>query len=326
MGRIIESTVFCVVTVALAGCASADRGSAASLAEAGINSTSALERDVRDTVAKLEYVDVTEAFTATWQLCQNPGICSVMVPSNANYAKRRQLVQSIALRAQALSALKNAYRALENEANYDAREDLEGTTSDAINAVNSFASSIAPLAPAPLAAVISQPIAAVFSAGAGFFAGSQQKSRILEANRLIENATKRFRDALAAEKYAFVSIEDYLALHRKEARLALLDAGLVSRSSVLMPMAKRLDMTLVKNADSIIAKSNATKTSVEAVIEAQSRADLQNTKRKYDAALSTLDSLLVAHSKILNDRGLSLSDINSNISALNAALEDQTGG
>jgi len=325
----MKKQVYLLVIFAIplvSSCASAPRGAAASLAEAGIKSTSAFERDVRDTAAKLEYVDVTEAFSRTWDVCTNTGFCDVQLSSDTNFDQRQKLSQSIVLRAQAASALKAAYKALEQEAEYDARADLSSATSDAVGAVNGFASSIAAIGGgSPLASLISQPISAAFSTGAGIFADSKQEKRIEEANRLIGIATRRFRDALEVEKFVFVSLEDYLANNQKKARLVFLDAGLVSRASILKPITDSLNMTLVKNADAIIAKSPAAQKSVEATVEAQSRADIRVTQRKYDAVIATLDDLLAIHQKLGLEQGISLSALNTNIAILNAALTDQTG-
>jgi hypothetical protein len=96
----------------LTACASAPRGPASKLADAGMKTTNAFSTDVRDLNIKMSRVDILKAYTSTWYSCQNPTPlkpCETQIESDAVKQKRLALMEAIELRAKALDGLHAAY-------------------------------------------------------------------------------------------------------------------------------------------------------------------------------------------------------------------------
>lgn len=311
----------------LAGCAAAPRGPALTLAEAGISTTGAFGTDVRKTAAQIQYVDVTEAFVSAYLYCSSPSIpCAPPAPAPEILAARRDLAEAVTLRADAIEALGKAYAALKTEADYDAASDLKGATNDAIKGVNNFAAKIAAIGgAAPGAALISEPLGQFAGFAVGLFADQSQKKRLIAASRAIGGATRRLRDALAVEAYVFDTFPLFIEKNRTGARLALLDAGVISNSDVLAPMTSHLGVKQVAGAEAAIGKSPAAAAAVRAVVEAQSRSEVLAMKARYRASLAALDALLEAHADLEAGRDVSLGDIDRFLGELDAALGASSG-
>lgn len=310
----------------VSGCATAPRGPAGKLADAGISATSIFGSDVRDTAYRLETIDITDSFSATWERCNaQPAICAEVVKSDENYAARQQLIKVIKLRAVALDALSEAYTALKQEADYDAKADLEGATNEAIKGVNNFASAVAAIAgAAPGASILTETLGPVVSLGAGLLADSKQKKRLIAGSIAIKEATLRLKQALEVEKFIFDSLGAYAVLNRTNARLALLDAGLVSNTDILVPLAADLNMKLLPNTEATVTKSKAAQTAVRAMVQAISRTEVTQVQNKYGASIDALDALIKAHGDFEKERNMSLADVQRLLAELDAALETET--
>jgi hypothetical protein len=307
----------------LAGCASVPRGPAATLADAGMSATSAFATDVRDLSTRLARGDVADAFTRTWELCQNPNasLCTVQQPGGEVRQARDQLVATIELRAQALDALHRAYTALKTEAEYDERADLVGAVDQAVTAVNSYASAVAALAGAgPAGALVSQPLAAAVSFGAGLLADRRQRRRILAANGAIGTVTAKLRDALQVEAAVFESIITAVIEERTAAQRALLQAGLVSGAESIKPLITDLDMIAAKDADATIGRSPPARAAVEAALQASERADVAALRTRYRAAVGALNELVDMHAELARERPVDITDVTRFIAELDAAL------
>lgn len=307
----------------LAGCAVAPRGPAATLADAGVSATSSFGSDVRKTSDALEYADLSDSFTTTWERCTSaPKFCKAEVKSNANYEKRHKLAEAVLLRERALSALGGAYTALKQEADYDAKADLAGATKKAIGGVNDFAGAIAAIGgAAPAAALISQPITAVAGVIAGNFAEQAQRKRIVTASRQIGAATQRLRDAMTVEAYVFDSLAQYLEDNDRSTRAALLKARLISNTAVLGPLAQRLGVALVDDTDARVDASPALQQAVQATLIAQSRAQVALTRQRYSTAIAALDALISQHENLEKTQTVSLDDVARLLAELDASLK-----
>lgn len=302
-------------------CATAPRGPAGSLADAGVRATTAFAGDVDDLALRLERADAGEAFATTWQVCQNAAVTCSPRAAGGNGQVRRDLAAAVRLRGRALRALGDAYAALRIEADYDGRGDLGGATREAAGAVDAFATSIAKLSPAsPIAGLVGQPVAGVAGL-AGELAGERsQRRRILRASRTIGAATERLRIALQAEAAVFATISDYVGTQRTEARLAMLEAGIVSPTDLIAPMARDLDVRFAAGADAAVGKSVAARAAVAASVRALSTSDIAAMKARYDAAGSALGALAGAHRELEAGRGASLEDVARTLAAIDAAL------
>jgi len=309
----------------LSGCASVPRGPALSLANAGISTTGAFGSEIRSTAQKVQYVDVTEAFVATYARCSNPNLsCTSQLPPGLNLKLRQDLSRAILLRAKALDALGKAYAALKREAEYDARGDLVGATNDAIGGVNNFATAIAAIGgAAPAAALIGEPLKQITGFGVGLLADHNQRKRLVAGSHAIAQATKRLRDALEVEAFVFDSLADYLVKTRSAARQSLLDAGLVSSGDALQPFTANLELKPVGTVDAVVGKSPAAKQAIFAMLEAQSRADVIAVRNRYHASLAALDALLEAHDALESGQSVSLADVDRFLGELDAALDSK---
>lgn len=319
--------VAAVLPFVVSGCASVPRGPALSLANAGVATTSTFSTDVRRTAMQIQYVDVTEAFVATYDYCANPALtCTPQMQSGAMVKLRQDLASVILLRAEAIEALGKAYAALKTEAEYDARGDLVGATNSAIDGVNNFAAAAVAIGGgAPAAALIGEPLKQITGFGVGLLADHNQRRRLLAGSEAIAAATQRLRDALAVEAFVYDSLADYLEQTRTAAKIRVLNAGLVSNTDALQPMATNLGLKPIAGIDAVIAKSPPTRTAVEAMLRAQSRADVQQTRNTYQASIAALTALLRAHGELKSNQDVSLADVDRFLGELNAALDTGEG-
>jgi hypothetical protein len=297
-----------LLVMASTACASVPRGPAATLADAGLSATSAFGTDVRDLRTRLVRGDVGDAFTQTWLACQNanPSLCEVKQPSSVVRKERLELASAIMLRAKAIDALHQAYAALKTEATYDARADLVGSVDRLVAGVNSYATAVGALAggaPAAATSLISRPLAAGLSFGAGIYADQKQRSRILAANRAIGEAATRLRDAMAVE--------------------ALLQAGIASPAESARPLLTELNLAMAKDAEAA-AKTLAGRTAIEAVVEAAAYADALALASRYQASIGALTELTEMHADLAAKQPINLKDIIRFLDELDAALSAAT--
>lgn len=312
-----------IAALAVSGCVSVPRGPALSLANAGISTTASFGSDIRRTAADLQYVDVTEAFVATYDFCQNPRLtCAPQVQSGQNFQERQALAKVVLARAVAIDALGKAYAALKTEAEYDARGDLVGATNEAIAGVNGFASAVAAIAGgAPGAALIVEPLSQVTAMGVGLLADRNQRKRLVAGSREIAQPTQRLRDALAVEAYVFDGLTAYLAKTRAAARVSLLDSGIASSSDAVSPLVGNLGLKPVTGVDGVVAKSLPARQAMFASLQAQSRAEVLAVQNRYQASLGALDALLRAHSELETGQSVSLADLSRFLIELDATLD-----
>lgn len=129
-----QNQIFAIlVSISLVACATAPRGPADTLANAGVTSANALTRDYRLTASRIREVAVLDAFSNTLGVCSNPNTCVSIPPPVSLRLEREQLAHAIEFRGRAAEALANAYAALKVEADYDGRADLVSATSTAID-------------------------------------------------------------------------------------------------------------------------------------------------------------------------------------------------
>ena len=315
--------ILCPIVIAgLVGCASAPRGPASTVADAGRKTTGALGKDIRDIAGRLEYADVSESFAITWDRCSNPRLtCSIQEESASLSEDRRLLARAVAHRAKAVDALHDAYAALQTEAEYDGKADLASATSSAVSNVVNFAGVVGVSIPGN--------IGQLAAGGAEFIAGivgeQRQRKRLLRANALIADTTILFRQALARESAIFDLNADYLEGKRFAAITALLEAGLISHADLMTPMVQRLNVKLVPNADAVIAKSPAAQKAVQATVKATSRAEIRELQARYQASLAALDTLIAGHADLAAERPISIEDVERMLTELDLTLTRHLG-
>lgn len=307
-----------VAVVILTGCATAPRGPAERLADAGIKTTGAFGTDVRAMSDQLARGDANKAFAATWDLCANPNpkLCEPVVEGGAVNEERLKLAKAVRLRAKALDALGAAYEALKVESQYDARTDLSGAVGEAVDSVNAYAALVG--SPAVDAAL--GPIKQVAILASRAWADREQTKRLQSANTQIAAVTMALRAALAKEADIYDSVATAIADERFAAQAAMLKAGLVSGADMLRPTSDELGMTLVKDADAKIAGSRQARTAVIAAYRARQLADVRANTARYQASLGALDALLELHVDFAEGQPTDLRDVKRFLDELDAAI------
>jgi hypothetical protein len=319
----ITTLALAIAAMSLAGCATAPRTDAGLIADAGIKATGTLQSDVNTLAAHVTSADVTEAFTQRWQICAVPANCGVSVPIDQHlFDERRKLAEVIHLRAKALGALGQAYGALKQEADYDARADATSATNDAVSAVNDFAGNVFALAKAPIPA----PVVALAGDVAGIIADSRQRHRILAANAKLREIAQRLHDGLKQEAFVFDTVAASTERQRSAAKIALFRAGLIPGTTLLQPMVNALGVTLNPGADGMIANSPALRAATIDTARAQSAAETVAIQGRYQASLAALDALIAEQDQLGGKGGVSLAEVDRLLGTIVASLQAGKGG
>lgn len=316
------------LSLCITACVGAPRGPAARLSESGLKASTAFSTDINRVATQLITADLHDAYAMTWQVCQSPvpEACTPQRADPAVAARRARLSEAVALRARALDALGQAYAALGREAAYDAPADLSGAAGELITGVNNYTRAISALGGgAPIAELVSQPIAAVGGAIVAEIAEQRQRARILRGSRQISAAAEKLREGLVREAQVFDTLAGYLVDRRTSVRIALLDAGLISRAEALRPLATSINATLVPSADTILAQSPAAQAALQASVEAAARLEIAEAQRRYREAIEALGALVTAHRQLEADQAVSLEDVNRVLSRFHAAVAPPEG-
>ena len=318
----------CAAMLALGACAAAPRAPATSLSQAGLKASNAFATDVRTLSTQLAYVDAADAFSSTYERCVGRPTCTPRELSPAQEAlqeelrtERRNLAAAVAARATALDALGAAYSALEQEAASNGSADLEGAARRLVTGVNSYVDSVSTLTGNPIASVISAPVGEVISGITAEVGERRQRRRIIAGSRAIATAVQSLRNALSEESRVFDTMDDYVVLHRTGVLRAMLDSGLASRSPTFTSFAQNMNITPAPGAEGVIASSVAVRAALDAVVEANARADVIAMQQRYRMSLEALDALLVGHRELEQTRSVSLATIERVIARLQAVVD-----
>lgn len=320
MRRIVSIGAAAMAALFLSSCATAPRGAATRLADAGIKATASFSSDTSALSTQVANGGVTEAFVERWQLCRaQPTLCTMPLETDPNFQLRQNLATAVQLRAKALTALNQAYSALKQEAAHDGRADLKGAVNDAVGGVNSFAGAAFRLAQAPIPADIGD----LIGVAGGVIGDQRQRKRILTANAKLREITQRLHDALAAEASVYDRIAEPIELRRSEALTALFDEGLVEGAELIRPMSDSLGVPLASGSSSKIASSPALKAATMELMRAQSQVETARVRARYRASLSALQALVVEHDNLAAGDSVSLAEIVRLLEEVNAALESK---
>jgi hypothetical protein len=308
-------------TALLAGCAAAPRTPAANLSQAGIKASNAFATDVRTLSTQLAYVNAADAFSTTYLWCTTRPTCTPRTPDPEVAAQRLQLANTIAARATALDALSAAYSALGQEAAANGSADLEGAARRLVTGVNGYVASVSKLTGNPIASAVSAPVGEVVAGIAAEIGERRQRQRLLAGSRAIAASVQTLRNGLSAESSVFDSMSGYVVEHRTAARLAMIQAGLVSRSPTLNAFAQNMGVTPVPGADGILAGSKAIQAALDATAQANAQADMIAMQQRYSASLEALDALLAAHRELEQTRSVSLAGVERVVARLETIVE-----
>lgn len=316
MGRTLLVAGLCA---GMAACASAPREQAAQLARSGAEASDAAALEVRDLSGRLDRQEELTVFTATWETCielSDPAACEPVVQGDANAREVDRLIAAINLRADALTALADAYRALGVEAEYDAEGAMETVVGRLTSSVNAYADLIQPGS----GALISAPVGGLITQGAGLLARDRQRARLRAGSARIREAVTLLRQSLSAEIRLFNSLSGSFAQQEGAAVQALYEANLIARAPLLAPMAKDLGVELTPEAEQILATNPSARGAALAYLQGQADDRVRLQRLRYDAILRTLAKLEGAHADLERTGSPDIADLNRTIAEITALV------
>lgn len=305
--------------IGLTACASVPRDQAAQLARSGAEASDLAAQEVRDLSGRLDRQEELTAFTATWETCvelADPTRCEPVDQSDANAREVDTLIQSINLRARALTALADSYRALGQEAEYDSEGAMETVVGRLTARVNAYAEIIQPGS----GTLINGASGGAIRQGAGLLARDRQRARLRNGSARIREAVALLRRSLGAEVQLFNRLSGSFAEQEGATVEALYDAGLISRAPLLQPMADALGVTLVPEAEVILASDPRARGAALAFLRGQANDRVRLQAARYDAILRTLARLETAHTDFETLGGADIADLNRAIAQVTALI------
>lgn len=307
------------VCAGLAGCASVPREQATQLARSGAEVSDLAAREVRDLSGRLDRQEELMAFTNTWETCielADPGQCEPVDQSDANAQEVQKLIRAINLRAEALTALADAYRALGQEAQYDAEGAMETVVGRLTTSVNAYADIIQPGS----GTLVSAPLGQAITQGAGLLARDRQRARLRGGSARIHAAVGLLRQSLGGEVRLFNALSGSFAEQEGAAVEALYNAGLIERAPLLKPMADDLGVTLTPGTEQILASNPSARGAAIAFLRGQANDRVRLQAARYDAILKTLAKLETAHGDFEALGGADIADLNRAIGEITALI------
>lgn len=312
----------------LTACATAPRGPAARLADAGMQATASFGSDTSALATRVANGGVAAAFVERLDLCTTQATLCDKTPeelaalgltpaADSNAALRQELAKTIQLRASALAALGQAYAALKQEADYDAKADMQGAVNEAVAGANSFAAAAFTLAKAPVPADIGK----LLAVAGGIVADQRQKGRILAANAKLREITQRLHDAMAAEARIYDLIASPIAISRNRVTLYFYDQGLLDGGQLIKPALDALEVPPPAGIAAKVANTPALKAAVREALRASQDMEKIRAQARYRASLAALQALVTEHDNLAQQRSVSLAELVRLLGEVNALIE-----
>lgn len=315
--------------LALGSCASAPRGPAGRLADAGMQATASFGSDTSALAMQVSGGGMVNAFAERMETCANaPGSCTADLsggdpgqpppPTDSNAAQRAKLANVIRLRAAAVAQLNGAYAAWKQEADYDARADMTGAINEAVDGTNNFARAVFALSPGGgIPAVVGK----LAGFAGGLIADQRQQGRILAGNAKLREVVLAMHAALAAEEKVFARIAGIEQQKRNQVMMTLFDEGLLDGGQILKPMLDNLAIPVPPGISAKVSSSESWKTAARDVLRVQQELEQERTNARYRASLAALQALAVQHQNLAEKQNISLAEVVRLLSELNALLE-----
>lgn len=303
----------------MAACASVPREQAAQLARSGAEASEAAAQEVRDLSGRLDRQEELTVFTATWETCvelSDPAECEPVQQGDANAREVDRLITAINLRADALTALADAYRALGVEAEYDAEGAMETVVRRLTTSVNAYADLVQPGS----GGLINAPVGSLVSQGAGLLARDRQRTRLRTGSARIREAVTLLRQSLSAEVRLFNGLSGAFAEQEGAAVQALYEANLIARAPLLAPMAKDLGVELTPSAEEILATNPSARGAALAYLQGQANDRVRLQRLRYDAIVRTLAKLESAHHDFERTGSPDVADLNRAVAEITALI------
>lgn len=310
------------LALTVAGCAATGRDNAQHLAAAGLRTSWILSQDVGGMSRQLAEGDAAMAFAATWSACKDkPTACAVTAPDPAVQAQRAELARAVLQRSQALAALHRAYAAFRKEVEPGAAPDAGASIQAAATEAGAYASAVTVQelgmgGARLLSKSLMGGMRLLASAGSR---GAQQR-RIDRSSTGLAATLGTLGGALERETRMFDALAEVLVREKIEAHRALLQAGVVSGSEALRPVADSLRLSLSRDADATVAKSPGVRMATQAALEASERAQIRSLQLRYRAALAAVRELQALHGRLNLDEPLQLERLEEELSTIEALL------
>lgn len=319
--RFRHSCVLLVGAGLLAGCASGRRDDAQQLAAAGLRTSWLLSQEVSGMSRQLVEGDAATAFAATWAACKDaPEACKIAGPDPAVQAQRAELARAVIQRSQALAALHRAYAAFRKEIEPGAAK-AEALVQAAAVEAGTYASVVGA---AQLgmggARLLSKSITGGVRLLASASSRGAQERRIARSSAELASTLESLADTLERETRLFDALAEVLVSEKIEAHRALLQAGVVSGSEALRPVADSLRLSLSRDADATVARSPGARLAVQAALEASERAQVRSLQLRYRSALGALQELEALHRQLDSGDRLELRRLEQQLAAVEALL------
>lgn len=224
-----------LICCAACACASADREGAERLASAGSTAATVLSNEVDGRISEVRSLRLSNDFNYAYSILSKCDAitrgtstvpdCDVLALAKERRAapvnvEIEKLANVLVLRRRALGALSQAYLALETEAKYDARKDIEDSLAPALSSANAFASAVGL---APISGVV---LKGVEVAG-GLLADRAQGRRLKMASRSLGAITAQVRRGLEGEQRLHAEVDALLSTLDAQTRANLLRSGLI---------------------------------------------------------------------------------------------------
>lgn len=312
----------CLGVLGLAACGSAPVKPALALANSGKTLTVAASASLSDVSRDIAAVPERQQVRSTVERClsemqtaatqKRPPACDPSpIPPDAVIESNRKLAALMYGRADMFSALTDAYGALEAEAHYDARSDMEGAITDlggSAQRLSGLAQSAGLGALPGLDLIV--PITAHLG---GLMAEQAQKKRLVEASKAIKGAVTATKAAVHGEASLYARIASDVDANRAHVNDALLAAGLADPKPALNAFLAGLQTALPPDAKAddprLISASRAV-TSYDSYAASKARSQ---TYLKLEAALG---KLIKAHEEFEADKTPNSFDIDNAVAEL----------
>lgn len=311
-GGRLRTPALALFLVLLAGCAAVPRGPALQLAEAGQKATSASQRALQGIADDADQITLRQLVRTSLINCRrqpvgaapaSPCTPAVLTPEAAEAdAANQKLAAVILLRVRAISALGAAYQALADEANYDARGELEAAIGGLNTQVNALTGSLQALGAPSLSLLAVEPLV---QQGAGVLAERAQIRRLKAASRQIGQADAALAAAIQAESALYGRIAGPLGMNKARVVDQLFQSGLADPAGAVASFDAPLGLAAPKTG----MDDRAALVLARTMVAYRAQRDAAAVDELYRLNVAALQALVGQHRKFEADRPLSLEDL-----------------
>lgn len=294
MGAMKPYLLLAICAWSVAACATVPKEQAAELAKSGAQVSDAGASDVADLAERVNRQPGLIVLNSTWKTCvrlTDPADCRADRLDPASRLQTSTLARAITLRANALVALADAYRAFGAEAEYDAEGATEAVAGRLETTVNAYAGYMG----SQKVALISAPLGIAITQGAGLWARDRQRARLMTGNENLRQAVAALQAALAQERVLYTGLSEALSLQESAAVATLYEAGLIQGTPMLGSLAEGLGVSLTPGAEQVLTRDANARTATLAYLQGRTDGASAAQTQRYVALGQALAKLEQAH-------------------------------